>query len=98
MKNLIQKIVQKPLWQNILIGIGVLFFLLIVFFLLSNCGSVDSLDIDKFNVFNEQEKNFKDNFRRQTEYNQSPLVEFLLDNNDPESLKFNENIDLFENK
>ena len=33
MKNLIQKIVQKPLWQNILIGIGVLFFLLIVFFL-----------------------------------------------------------------
>ena len=33
MKNLIQKIVQKPLWQNILIGIGCLFFLLIVFFL-----------------------------------------------------------------
>jgi len=33
MKNLIQKIVQKPLWQNILIGIGFLFFLLIVFFL-----------------------------------------------------------------
>jgi beta-lactam-binding protein with PASTA domain len=33
MKNLIQKIVQKPLWQNILIGIGGLFFLLIVFFL-----------------------------------------------------------------
>ena len=33
MKNLIQKIVQKPLWQNILIGIGALFFLLIVFFL-----------------------------------------------------------------
>ena len=64
--------------------------LLLLFF--SNCGTVDSLDIDKFNVFNEQEKNFKDNFRRQTEYNQSPLVEFLLDNNDPESLKFNENI------
>jgi beta-lactam-binding protein with PASTA domain len=33
MKNLLQKIVQKPLWQNILIGIGGLFFLLIVFFL-----------------------------------------------------------------
>jgi beta-lactam-binding protein with PASTA domain len=33
MKNLIQKIVQKPLWQNILIGIGFLFLLLIVFFL-----------------------------------------------------------------
>jgi len=33
MKNLIQKIVQKPLLQNILIGIGGLFFLLIVFFL-----------------------------------------------------------------
>jgi beta-lactam-binding protein with PASTA domain len=33
MKNLIQKIVQKPLWQNILIGIGFLFFLLILFFL-----------------------------------------------------------------
>ena len=33
MKNLIQKIVQKPLWQNILIGIGALFILLIVFFL-----------------------------------------------------------------
>jgi beta-lactam-binding protein with PASTA domain len=33
MKNLIQKIVQKPLWQNILIGIGGLFFLLILFFL-----------------------------------------------------------------
>lgn len=33
MKNLIQKIVQKPLWQNILIGIVFLFFLLIVFFL-----------------------------------------------------------------
>ena len=33
MKNLVQKIVQKPLWQNILIGIGFLFFLLIVFFL-----------------------------------------------------------------
>ncbi len=33
MKNLIQKIVQKPLWQNILIGIWGLFFLLIVFFL-----------------------------------------------------------------
>ena len=33
MKNLIQKIVQKPLWQNILIGIGCLYFLLIVFFL-----------------------------------------------------------------
>ena len=33
MKNLIQKIVQKPLWQNILIGIGGMFFLLIVFFL-----------------------------------------------------------------
>jgi beta-lactam-binding protein with PASTA domain len=33
MKNLIQKIVQKPLWQYILIGIGGLFFLLIVFFL-----------------------------------------------------------------
>ena len=30
MKNLIQKIVQKPLWQNILIGIGGMFFLLIV--------------------------------------------------------------------
>lgn len=33
MKNLIQKIVKKPLWQNILIGIGFLFLLLIVFFL-----------------------------------------------------------------
>jgi beta-lactam-binding protein with PASTA domain len=33
MKNLVQKIVQKPLWQNILIGIGFLFILLIVFFL-----------------------------------------------------------------
>jgi beta-lactam-binding protein with PASTA domain len=33
MKNLIQKIVQKPLWQNILIGIGGMFFLLILFFL-----------------------------------------------------------------
>ena len=33
MKNLLQNIVQKPLWQNILIGIGFLFFLLIVFFL-----------------------------------------------------------------
>ena len=33
MKNLNQKIVQKPLWQNILIGIGFLFLLLIVFFL-----------------------------------------------------------------
>jgi hypothetical protein len=67
--------------------------LFIVFFLLSNCGSVDSLDIDKFNVFNEQEKSLTDNFRRQSEYIQSPLVEFLLDNNDPESLKFNENIE-----
>lgn len=33
MKNLLQKIVQKPLWQNILIGIGFLFFLLVAFFL-----------------------------------------------------------------
>ncbi len=33
MKNLLQKIVQKPLWQNILIGIGGLFFLLVLFFL-----------------------------------------------------------------
>jgi beta-lactam-binding protein with PASTA domain len=33
MKNLIQKIVQKPLWKNIVIGIGFLFFLLILFFL-----------------------------------------------------------------
>jgi beta-lactam-binding protein with PASTA domain len=33
MKNRIQTIVQKPLWQNILIGIGFLFLLLIVFFL-----------------------------------------------------------------
>ena len=30
-------------------------FLVIVFFLLSNCGTVDSLGIDEFNVFNEQE-------------------------------------------
>ena len=33
MKNLVQKIVQKPLWQNILIGIGFLFILFILFFL-----------------------------------------------------------------
>ena len=33
MKNLLQNIVQKPLWQNILIGIGFLFLLFIIFFL-----------------------------------------------------------------
>lgn len=33
MKNLVQKIVQKPLWQNVLIGIGFLFILFILFFL-----------------------------------------------------------------
>jgi hypothetical protein len=65
---------------------------IITIFTFSNCGTVDSLEIDKFNVFNEQSKNSPDNFRRSTEYHQSPLVEFLVDNNDIESLKFNENI------
>lgn len=80
------KIIAKPV---IYIKFIILLFIQI---LVSNCGTMDSSEIDNFNIFNEKENNYADNFRRQSEYNQPPLVEFILDNNDSESLKFNENI------
>lgn len=59
---------------------------------LTNCSSIDSSEIDKFSVFNSDSKGNSDEFRRYTENIQPPLIEFLLDNSDIESLKFNDNI------
>ncbi len=60
--------------------------------MLSNCGTIDSLEVDNFSVFNSNSKNNSDEFRRYSENIQPPLIEFLLDNTDIESLKFNDNI------
>ena len=64
--------------------------LFLIFF--SNCGSIDSLEVDNFSGFNSDSKNKSEEFRRYSENNQPPLIEYLLDNTDIESLKFNDNI------
>lgn len=67
----------------------------VVFFIILmcvNCGTVDSLDVDNFTIFNQGKRNAKDTFRRYSDNYQSPIIEFIVDNNDAESLKFNENI------
>ena len=59
---------------------------------LSNCSTIDSIEADSFSVFNSDSKNNLDEFRRYSENIQPPLIEFILDNTDIESLKFNDNI------
>ena len=65
---------------------------IITLLILSNCGTIDSLEVDNFSVFNSDSKYNSDEFRRYSENIQPPLIEFLLDNTDIESLKFNDNI------
>ena len=69
-------------------------YLIMIFSILIcfNCGTVDSLDVDNFSIFNKGSKNSKDSFRRYTENFQPPIIEFIVDNTDAESLKFNNNI------
>ncbi|MET0759005.1 MAG: DUF2194 domain-containing protein, partial [Flavobacterium sp.] len=59
-----------------------------------NCGTIDNLDPDSFNFFEGENKNELSEFRRYSEnkLNQPPLIEFLIDYQDPESIKFNNNI------
>ena len=67
-------------------------FTIFAIMFLTNCSSIDSSAIDNFSVFNSDSKGNSDEFRRYSENIQSPLIEFLLDNSDIESLKFNDNI------
>ena len=57
------------------------------------CGSVDNFDAETFSIFGN-ENNSKDGFRRYTlnDFNEEPMVLFVLDKSDEESVRFDGNL------
>ena len=59
-----------------------------------NCGTIDNLDADSFLSLENDYKNQHSQFRRYgaNQLNQPPLIEFIIDNEDPISISYNDNI------
>lgn len=59
-----------------------------------NCGTIDNLDADSFLSLENDYKNQHSQFRRYSanQLNQPPLIEFIIDNEDPISISYNDNI------
>ena len=59
-----------------------------------NCGTIDNFDSDAFTLFGNENKKGSTEFRRYSnkKLNLPPLIEFYLDNEDVESVRFNINL------
>jgi hypothetical protein len=83
----------KEIINNIKSNSKFLFAMAIAFVFMS-CGTIDNFDSDPFSFFGSKKKKDSEEFLRYSEnkLNQPPLIEFILDNSDAESI--NLNIDL----
>ena len=59
-----------------------------------NCGTIDNLDADSFLSLENDYKNQHSQFRRygENQFNQPPLIEFIVDHEDPVSVNYNKNL------
>lgn len=71
--------------------ISLLFFFSFIL-MMTNCGTIDSFDSDNFTLFDE-ETNGENQFRPYaTKPNQPPLIEFIIDYRDSESVRIDQNL------
>ena len=73
----------------------IILFIAFNYFLLQiiGCGSVDNFDADTFSIFSNRNNN-EDGFRRYTlnDFHEPPMILFVLDKSDEESIRFDKNI------